>query len=122
MSSRPSPSTHIQIGSLIVARTPIGGSNCVAFSAWQPAPGSWPKHSTIMSFDGVMAGRVGSDPIPECIDQMARGADRVAAVRKFYDDCNQRAYDAIVAAFPEAAEGTRSIGEIEIWTKRDVAA
>jgi hypothetical protein len=123
MSSRPSPSTHIQIGNVIVARTPIGGSNCVAYSAWQLAPGSWPKHGTQMSFNGVAAGRIGSEPIPDGIDQMARGDERVVAVKKFYADCNERAYHAILAAFPEAAKGTKTVGEIEVWTtKVDAAA
>lgn len=117
------PSTHTTIGNVIILRTPICGSRCVNYSAWQmPVDGEWPRHGTIMSFDGVVGhcGRIGTDPLLPSLDALpARSEERYTKVMAFINANRDRAYALIVQAHPElATTGTRDMGEIEVWTEQ----
>lgn len=78
------------------------------------------NHSTITYFDGVCYGRVGTIDLPAELDALpARSETRSTAVRAFHASEYDRAYNAILAAFPALANNpdvVRTMGEIEIRT------
>jgi len=68
-----------------------------------------------MTIDGQVMGRVGTTRIGPELDALPAMSDvRYHAVRAHINADYQRAYDAIVAACPEAFHGVRSMGSIEL--------
>ena len=97
----------------------ILGTSIRVYAALEPATidrmgGS---HTTISheAGNGWPTGRVGTRRLPAEIEAMPRGEARYAAVRAFQEAEYARAYDAILAAYPEAASGHRDMGEIRTY-------
>ena len=117
-----SPSTHTIVDGFIVLRSPICASKFVNYSVWEiPIDGAWPKHSTIMHFDGYgHCGRVGTDPISADMDAMPRSEERFKAVMASFNERRDFAYAMIVRAYPAlATTGVRDgYGQIETWDEQ----
>jgi hypothetical protein len=99
-----------------IRRTQIIGTNIVVFSAWEPSV-LMGAHSNLTSDgNGNWIGRIGTNRnLPSEIETLPPGSDaRIDAVRGWYDAQYERAYNLIITAHPEAANGTRRSGEIEI--------
>lgn len=106
-----------QANGLTVEKYNIIGTHLWVYGAWErtSALGSrYEGHSTIQSAnDGGWLGRVGTRRLTPELDALAPySQERFDAVCAFYDAQYAEAYAAIVAAFPEAAEGRRDAGEI----------
>lgn len=100
-------------GGFLIQRTRIIGTKIVAFTAWEVDHGD---HSTITHVGGVRYGRVGTTRIPAELDALRPGSDeRYERVHAFIAADRERAYEAILAACPEARDGRRDgMGEIEV--------
>ena len=103
---------------VFVRRTRIIGTRLDIYSAWEPST-PFGGHSTITSEEtpeGVKwFGRVGTERLPKELDALpARSEARFTAVREWQRNRYRRAYELIVAAFPEAAAGREAMGEIEV--------
>lgn len=97
--------------SKIVHKTRIIGTKLTVFSVWEPYAG----HTTTMTIDGQRCGRVGSRLLPAELNALrAMSEERYVAVKAWHAAQYGEAYAAIVAAHPEAAEGRRDMGEIEV--------
>lgn len=99
-----------------VKRTRILGTNAVSFTALVPSALA-SGHSTLTSFDDGTGwwGQVGTDRLPAELAALPGGSDeRIARVREWHEEQYKLAYDLIIAAYPEAANGSRSMGEITI--------
>lgn len=97
----------------IIQRSRVIGTNTVVYTAWEPSKLRG-NHSTVTTFDGKWYGRIGTDPERALFDHIPVGDDRSEAVQEAYEQRFRVAYDAILKAFPEAAIGTRSGGEIAV--------
>jgi hypothetical protein len=76
---------------------------------------SYAGHSTLMHLDGEPMGTIGSRKLtPDLANLPAFSHERINAVRAYYDAQYDEAYVLIVAAFPEATSGRRSMGQIEV--------
>ncbi|MGE5571096.1 MAG: hypothetical protein ACM3S5_18835 [Rhodospirillales bacterium] len=82
-------------------------------------------HSTVTTFEGHVGrlsdgrstnwwGRLGTRGLPSDINALPVGEARSNAVAAYHDKQYALAYRLILAAFPEAADGRRDMGEIEI--------
>jgi hypothetical protein len=117
MIARPVPGTD----GVVAVKSRIAGTRLVDYSAWKQ--GTWCEYST-MAYEhwwpGATTGlwgRLGTEWYPDSL-RMLNGEERAEAVRTWYRSCAERAYDAICAAFPEAAafdrrDGGRILGEEE---------
>ena len=109
----------VEVSGIIVRSARMLGGRTV-FSAWirqaSPANGC----GTIMSDGAGWLGRVTTESLPAEIDAIpARvggewNEERFAAIDAWRAERRAAAYAAIVAAFPEAADGFRDMGEITI--------
>lgn len=97
----------------IIHRTRVVGTRRVIFSAWEPSRYAGPHH-TVMTIEGRVCGRLGTQTLPEELARMPRSDERVVAVREWQTLRHEEAYAAIVAAHPEVAGGERRCGEIEV--------
>ena len=107
------------IGSRIVRKTQIaGGGNWTSFSVWEPTSvggSGGHSHSTITTIDGKWYGRLGTQALPAELDALpALTNERIDAVQAHYDRLYLEAYTLIETAFPSAAAGRQSMGEIDI--------
>lgn len=93
----------------------------VTFVAYEPSSFMGP-HSSIFSIEGQWFGKIGSRELPEELDALpARSEKRSKAVKTWQEAQYQEAYDAILAENPEAAEGSRLMGEITIKQAKEAA-
>lgn len=69
-------------------------------------------HGTVRTIDGKVYGRIGTLRSESTLPAMS--VEREREVRAHYEAEYERAYAAIVAEYPEAADGRRDMGEIEI--------
>lgn len=97
----------------------LGGGSTKVYSVWTPSHpfASFKGHSTITRFEGDHRwwGRVGTDRLPEWLDKMPPGTDdRIVAVSMWRANIEEIAYSLIILAHPEAVDGRRSMGEIEV--------
>lgn len=98
-----------QVGAITVQRFQVIGTPVLVHEAWEAYNG----HSSTTHIDGVRMGKVTSRPLTAELDALPiRSLARLEAVQAFYRDLYREAYAAIVAAFPEAADGRFSHGEI----------
>jgi hypothetical protein len=97
----------------IIQRFRVITTNTIVYQAWEPGT-LMGRHSTVTFFDGRCFGRIGSDPDGSIYDGIPVGAERSAAVKRAYDERYAVAYEAIIRAFPEAADGKRDMGEITV--------
>lgn len=91
----------------------IIGTPTVVYTAWEPSE-LVGRHSTVTTYAGEWYGCIGTDPEKSLYDHVPVGEDRSMAVRDAYEQRYEVAYDAIIKAFPEAAGGRRSGGEITV--------
>ena len=121
--ARRNPSgTTVRVGDLWASAYRIIGTPHVVFDCYEPARG-YESHSSFRTVDGRNMGRVGTRRLPAEIDALPgpytygatdRGAARLAAVNRWHEGQYEECYRAICAAFPEACDGKRRSGEIEI--------
>ena len=96
----------------------IIGTNITKFAAYEPTTFDRNQgylHSTIThSLDTVCYGQIGTrrptTPLPTSPE------DRYTAVMAHYNAQYEEAYALIIAQYPEATNGLRDMGEIEICT------
>lgn len=104
-------------GTIKVTRTPIIGTNCVLFRAYElSAAGYFGPHSFLFTIDGKVHGELPSRALPAEIAALPVGPHRWGECDAFRAANEREAYAAILAAYPEAAGGSRRMGQIEIWT------
>lgn len=127
MSTTQTKMVETRRGRVFVRKGQIIGTRTTAFSAYEesvPGPGDFlAGHSFVMSasdFPGCDArtawlGLLGTGRLPADVDALPGGSDeRIAACRALRAAAHADAYEAIVAAFPEAACGARRDGGIEV--------
>jgi len=84
------------------------------FKAWEPSSYTG-RHFAVTSIDGKCYGMIGTDPDHSAFDHIAAGSlERIDAVNAEYARRREVAYAEIIAAFPEAATGRRTMNEIEL--------
>ena len=100
----------------IVHKFSVGGArDLVCFAAYEPSSYFGP-HGSLMTLDGNVCGSLQSRRLPASIDEMPIYAERLAACDAFRKANEAEAYAAIVEAYPEATDGLRRNGEIEVRT------
>lgn len=98
----------------VVNRYRIIGTDIYVYAVYAYADGkAWRDYSTHQTFDGRSYGRVGTRRIGPDIEAMA-GDERIAAAHAHSAAQYDEAYAAIVAHYPEAAGGHRSMGQITV--------
>jgi len=107
------PSNHQTSSGLIVKRFRVIGTQTVVYQAWEPS-GIRGRHSSVTTVDGQWYGKVGTDPDPALYDHLPVGDERSRNLQQAYQERYAVAYQAIIEACPETADGHRSDGEIEI--------
>ncbi len=110
-------SEYRHVGDKVVHKYNIIGTRLIVYNAWEPSS-VMGKHSTITTIDGKWYGRLGTSQVPPDINALPAGSDeRIKAVRTYFDKEETEAYRIVIEAFPEAAAGTRDMGDIEIILK-----
>jgi len=96
----------------------ILGTNVTKFAAWEQTSfnHNFYGHSTITHIDGICHGKIGTRDLDKETNKLPVGPIRTAAVHKHHNDQYEEAYALIIAQYPEAANGKRDMGEIEIYT------
>ena len=125
------PLTNMKVrleSGVVVVRYRIIGTSMVIHKAYEPTVLSglnWeegkPAHSSLTSFDeyrhehGVFYGEVGSRRLTPELDSLpAMTQERSEAVKAYHRTNYARAFDSILAAFPDARHGVWRDGEIVI--------
>ena len=103
------------VGTIAIKRTHILGTRAIVYSAWEPG-GISHSHTTITTIGGARFGRIHTRTSGEETFAHLRGGspERIAAVRAWYAAKDEESYAAILTAYPEAADGVRSDGDIEV--------
>lgn len=96
---------------IAVKRFQIATTTTIVHQAWEPSTIRGP-HSSVTTIDGSWYGRIGTDPDPGLYNHLPVGPERSAAVKAAYAQRYAVAYAAIIACFPETADGIKSDGEI----------
>ena len=96
-----------------IKATRILGTNRTVYSAWTLSSLTG-NHRSITSIDGVWFGQLGTERITAELDALPFGQERIDAVRAYRDEMNRRAYDAILAEFPNISIERIGDGEIEV--------
>jgi hypothetical protein len=106
---------------ILVHRYNIIGTRLWMYAAYEPTSLAGKHHSSISSFDqhphaeGIWYGTVTSAPLPEKIDRLpGMTQERYRAYDCWHKDRCAIAYNAIIQAFPEAADGLRGEGRIQL--------
>lgn len=102
------------VGAVIVHKYSVAGCRSLVVFAAYEASSYFGPHSSLMTLDGQTCGSLPSRRLPADIDAIPVGPARFAAVDAFRAANEAAAYEAIVAAYPEAADGRRQNGEIEL--------
>jgi hypothetical protein len=99
-----------------IQRSQIIGTRTWVFDVYEAYAG----HSTFTYFDGKPWGQVGTRQLTSYLDSLEPFSDfRMGAVQAFHRMQYEIAYTAIVAEFPEAAGGNRSMGHIAVNAPTD---
>jgi hypothetical protein len=104
------------VGSVIVHKFSVAGMSVpvVCYVAYE-ASSYFGNHSTLFTIDGQVCGSLTSRRIGAEIEALKGGSPaRLAACDAFRKANATEAYAAILAAYPEAVDGNRDNGEIEI--------
>lgn len=103
----------------IVTRSRPWSDNFVVYEAYEPFLWNGKNyrrhsHSTCASFDNLRYGSIRTARPPDAVLDLPEASDeRVQAARKFRNEQEDRAYDAILEAFPELEnKGRRDFGKI----------
>jgi len=101
-----------KVDSRIVARFSVIGTKMIVYEVWEPSS-LMGRHSTVRTINGEWYGRLGTKSLPYEIDQLPAGSnERLLAVGRWLDQQYEEAYRIILAAYPEAFTGRRSMGTI----------
>jgi len=101
-------------GGVVVKRYNIITTDLWCYRAYEPSS-IMGAHSTITTIDGKWYGEIGSRRLPGWMDAMPSGDERSRVVGEYIEANYEQEYALIVRAFPEAANGRRSMGEISIY-------
>ena len=109
-------------GGILVQRFQILTTRTVVYKAWEPCTSTRERtfsHSTITTFErtenlSAWYGRIGTGPLSAEVDALPRGDERLAAYDRWRATEDARSYEVILAAFPEAAQGEQSGGEVTL--------
>lgn len=91
----------------------------VVYEAWERTDGICGQHSTIQSCEGFglpesgWMGRIGTRRFECGLPPWSQ--ERIDAVTALYAEQYNEAYDAILEAFPEASQGTKRMGGIDVF-------
>lgn len=111
----PENETRILDNGILVQRWRILSTQFVVYRAYERMS-DMGSHQTIQDTDGVWYGTLYSRRDDGAYAHLKGGSvARIAAVHAQYAKNAAEAYDAIVAAFPESADGTRTHGDIEMY-------
>lgn len=103
---------------IIVERYRIIGTNHFEYRALRPSPGYQGYHS-FLTVDGVTCGYVGSENLPADLEALpAYSQERRQAVEAWQAARYAEAHEAILEAFPEAAQGTKSMNGISLTVSK----
>jgi hypothetical protein len=106
---------------ILVQRYNIIGTNWWCYEAHVPQEGLTGGCSSICHELDRWWGKIGTEPLPPEVDAIPARLNgqwnqaRFDACDKFHQERYEAAYTAIVEAFPEAANGRRSMGTIDIF-------
>jgi hypothetical protein len=107
-------SEHKLVGDVRVTKTRILGTrSLVVYAAYEPSS-YFGRHFTLYTIEDVVCGQLSSRRLPADVDAIAVGPARFEAIDAFRADNDAEAYEAILAAYPEAQGGRRRSGEIEV--------
>ena len=99
------------IGLIRVTCHGIIGTKVMVHTAYEPYEG----HSTFTHIDGQRYGQVGTRPLPESLNKLKAYSDeRYNAVKAWLAAEYERAYSLIIQAHPEAQNGHRDMGQIDV--------
>lgn len=101
---------------IIAQRYRIIGTDHFEYRALRPTTdGEYRGYSSFSRIGNALCGVVGSELLPADLDALsAYSQERFDAVKAWQAERYAEAIDAILEAFPEAAEGTRSINGISL--------
>jgi hypothetical protein len=103
---------------IIVERYRIIGTSHFEYRALRPCPGYQGYHS-FTTIDGVTCGYVGAENLPDDLEALpAYSQERRQAVEAWQAAKYAEAHAAILEAFPEAAQGTRSMNGISLTVSK----
>lgn len=110
---------HITLPSGIIAeRYRIIGTNHFEYRALRPSPG-YTGYFSFATVDGVTCGYVGSETLPADLDVLPACSEvRRQAVEAWQAERYAEAHAAILEAFPEAAQGTKSMNGISVTVSK----
>ena len=100
----------------------ILGTNNYIFSAWEPTTLKGtnhipiiPSHSTITTINGKWYGRIGTREITPELNSIPVGIERFKKMKEYREEQYQKAYQAILAEYPELKDQNLKyeMGEIE---------
>jgi hypothetical protein len=97
----------------LVYRFRVLGTRMTVYAVYEPTYNG-ADHGTVTTFHGRWYGRVGTRRIPPEIQALPLGEERTRAVEAHYSQQYELAYQVILRAFPEAADGEREAGEIVV--------
>jgi hypothetical protein len=103
------------VGDVRVHKASIAGTrNLIVYAAYEPSSYFGP-HSSLMTLDGQTCGSLPSRRLTPELDALPAMTEvRFRAVDAYHQKNCEEAYQAIVAAYPEAKDGRRRAGEIEM--------
>lgn len=85
------------------------------YTAWTETNG---EHGSVTFIDGTYCGRLGTERLPSSIDAMpALSDERSRHAKMWIESRYDLACRAIIAAFPEAAEGEQDMGSITVYNR-----
>lgn len=106
-------------GNRIVTRSTIFETNAEVYEAyeltlWNAKALFKSSHSTMQDFDNICHGLIQTARLPDSLDDLHEASDqRVDEARMFRNDQEDKAYAAILEAFPELKhKGRRDFGKI----------
>ena len=108
---------EVLVEGVLVRRSRLLGTNTLMFHAWAPIDGIMASpYSTITHMDERWWGRLGTERelSAELEALPARSQERWERVHAWHEQNYQRAYELIERAFPEAAAGRYSMGDITL--------
>jgi hypothetical protein len=101
---------------IVVRRYRMLSTQLVIYDAYELTSGAFGPHHTTTTIDGRWYGTLHSYvPDNASFHSLPVGEERSQAVTAHYAANDQRSYDAILEVFPEAVNGHRDNGRIEVW-------
>ena len=108
---------EVMAGGILVRRSRLIGTNTLMFHGWAPINGVFDSpYSTITHDHDRWWGRLGTErDLPTELEALpSRSHERWERVTAWHEENYQRAYQVIEQAFPQAAAGHHSMGDITL--------